>query len=453
MPLLPWVLNLAYVLFLALVAPVLLFRRVVKGKYRTGWGQKLLGNLPPRTTDGPCLWLHAVSVGEVLQLQTIVKELTAAAPHVELFITTTTPTGLDVARTKFPQHTVCYFPLDFSWAVRRAIARIRPTAIVLVELELWPNFLLAAQRMNVPVSLINGRISEKSFRGYSKIRPLMRRLLPAFRFLAAQNETYANRLKSLGAPAAQVHVTGSIKFDGIEPRRDNPRTIELRRAFGIVEGAPVFVAGSTQDPEEEYALRAWQTLRTEFPALRLILVPRHKERFEEVAALVERHGLPLLRRSAGSISTTSSASPSTIIDPPSTSPVLLLDTLGELAACWGLADVAFVGGSLTQRGGQNMIEPAGYGAAVCFGPNTWNFKDVVENLLAGNAARVVRTESELLETVRGWLRNPQEAAAQGHRAQRLVQAQQGATARTVALIGTLLPTTRVDAWATPSRAA
>lgn len=434
MPLLPWVLNLAYVLFLALVAPVLLFRRVVKGKYRTGWGQKLLGNLPPRTTDGPCLWLHAVSVGEVVQLQTIVKELTATAPHVELLITTTTATGLDVARTKFPQHTVCYFPLDFSWAVRRAIARIRPTAIVLVELELWPNFLLAAQRMNVPVSLINGRISEKSFRGYSKIRPLMRRLLPAFRFLAAQNETYAGRLKALGAPAAQVHVTGSIKFDGIEPRRDNPRTFELRRAFGIAEGAPVFVAGSTQDPEEEYALRAWQTLRAEFPALRLILVPRHKERFEEVATLVERHGLPLLRRS--SIASSSLSQPSS---PSTLNPILLLDTLGELAACWGLADVAFVGGSLTQRGGQNMIEPAGYGAAVCFGPNTWNFKDVVENLLAGNAARVVRTETDLLETVRVWLRNPHEAAAQGHRAQRLVQAQQGATARTVALISTLLP--------------
>lgn len=434
MPLLPWLLNVAYSLLLVVVAPVLLFRRVVQGKYRNGWGQKLLGNLPVRTTDGPCLWLHAVSVGEVLQLQTVVKELTAAAPQVELLITTTTATGLDVARAKFARHTVCYFPLDFSWSVRRALARVRPTAVVLVELELWPNFLLAAQRAQVPVSLINGRISEKSFRGYSKIRPLMRRLLPTFRFLAAQNETYAERLKALGAPAERVHVTGSIKFDGIEPRRDNPRTVELRKAFGIVEGQPVFVAGSTQDPEEEYALRAWQALRDEFPGLRLILVPRHKERFEEVAALVERQGLPLIRRSTRSAP--HSVAPAST---PALDPVLLLDTLGELAACWGLADVAFVGGSLTRRGGQNMIEPAGYGAAVCFGPNTWNFKDVVENLLSGDAARVVRSERELYEAVEGWLRNPSEARAQGERGQKLVQAQQGATARTVALIRAALP--------------
>lgn len=438
-------LNLAYLAFLALVSPILLYRTIVHGKYRGGWGEKLLGRVPVRTSQRPCLWLHAVSVGEVLQLQTVVKELAAARPDVELVITTTTSTGLGVAKQKFPGLTVCYFPLDFTWAVRTAMARLRPSAIVLVELELWPNFILAANGAGVPLALINGRISEKSFRGYSRIRWLMRRLLPSFEFLAAQNDTYGERLKSLGAPAGRVHVTGSIKFDHVETRRDNPKTAELRRHFGIAEGERVFVAGSTQSPEEEYALRAWQSLRSEFPELRLVLVPRHKERFEEVAALVERLGLPLVRRSANPHAATGTFQASRPVEtdenkkPNPQSPVLLLDTLGELSACWGLADVAFVGGSLTQRGGQNMIEPAGYGAAVLFGPNTWNFKDVVETLLAGDAARVVRGESELTETVAHLLRDRQEARELGARAQRLVLAQQGATARTLRLLHALLP--------------
>ena len=241
-------------------------------------------------------------------------------------------------------------------------------------------------------------------------------------------------------------MTGSVKFDYVETRRDNPRTAELRQAFGIAHDETVFIAGSTQAPEEQYALETWLQLREEFPALRLILVPRHQERFEEVARLVQSRGLPLLRRTATRNETTAAGEPRD-----GERPVLLLDTLGELSACWGLADVAFVGGSLTSRGGQNMIEPAGYAAAVMFGPETRNFRDVVELLMQAAAARVVHSPAELTEAVAEDLRSPHLAGARGLRAQRLVLAQRGATRRTADLIlSRLLPESRLSQSEAPS---
>ena len=393
----PWILNLAYVVLLLAVSPVLLYRAIVLGKYREGWKQKLLGLLPVRSSREPCLWFHAVSVGEVLQLQTIVRELEAKLPGHEFVITTTTTTGHVVATKQFPQHRVCYFPLDFSWSVRQAIRRVRPAAIVLVELELWPNFILAASRAGIPLILVNGRISEQSYHGYRQVRPLMKQLVQRFAGLLVQNETYAKRLVDLGAPKDRITITGSIKFDRIETDRGNPKTRELRESFGIRAGETVFIAGSTQAPEEEFALETWLTLRRDYPQLRLILVPRHKERFDEVARLVNDRRLPLIRRSRISTTCPRCGRGPEWGDPTgecAQPPVLLLDTLGELAACWGLADIAFVGGSLTNRGGQNMIEPAAYGAAVLFGPNTDNFRDVVEALLSRRAARVVTDQDD-----------------------------------------------------------
>ena len=435
-----WLLNVSYFLLLLAVSPLLLFRSIVYGKYRDGWNEKLWGNLPCRVSSGPCVWFHAVSVGEVLQLQAVVAELKARHPECEVVVSTTTSTGHAVARDRFPHDTVCYFPLDFSWAVNRALMRVRPSLVALVELELWPNFVLAASRQAVPLVLINGRISDRSYRGYRHIRPIMRCMLRRFQVLAAQNETYAQRLIDLGAPSDRVEITGTIKFDRIETDRQNPRTLELRRAFGIGSHERVLVAGSTQNPEERYALETWLALRDDHPDLRLILVPRHKERFDEVAQLVSERGLDLIRRSTirpaastSNVASTSDATPagSQMRNCP---PVLLLDTLGELAACWGLADIAFVGGSLTNRGGQNMIEPAGYGATVLFGPNTHNFYEIVEALLGRKAARVVTDARDLTGTVRYFLEHPEASRQQGEAAQEFVLSQSGATARTVALI-------------------
>ena len=427
-----WLLNVAYGLLLLAVSPLLVYRRIAHGKYRGGWREKLTGRLARKHPERRCLWFHAVSVGEVLQLQQILDQAAARFSDAELFITTTTDTGYDVARSKYPQHTVAYFPLDFSCAVCRALRAIQPSLVVLVELELWPNFIVEARRQRIPLALINGRIGEKSFRGYSRVKPLLRRVLSCFDLLAAQNETYAERLRQLGAPTERVTVTGNIKFDGVESNRDNSKTEELRRSFGLATHEQVFIAGSTQEPEESFAIETWMTLQREFPSLRLILVPRHKERFEAVAELVRQRGLSLVRRSEGVDATFPQSS------------VLLLDTLGELSACWGLADIAFVGGSLTNRGGQNMLEPAGYGAAVLFGPNTWNFRDITDALLSLQAARVVVGPTELTATVRDLLLDPTEARRMGEAARAFVGQQRGATARTVEQLAQHVPNTVVE---------
>jgi 3-deoxy-D-manno-octulosonic-acid transferase len=428
------VLNCVYILILLFASPILVYRMLRYGKYRDGWAEKFLGRLPVSKPDTVRrAWFHAVSVGEVLQLQVVISQFEQTNPDTEIVVTTTTVTGLAVAREKFSQHTICYFPLDFSWAVRNAVRRIQPSLVVLVELELWPNFIQEVHRKGIPLALINGRMSEKRFRGYRKIRPLIWRLLQRFDLLAMQNDVYAQRLTELGSPAEKTRITGSIKFDGVNTDRMNPRTTELRTTFGITDDEPVFVAGSTHAPEEEIALNAWQKIREEFPKLRLVLIPRHQERFDEVARFVESRNLSLLRRSNQKTAKIMPQQSEEL-------PVLLLDTLGELSACWGLADVAFVGGSLTPRGGQNMIEPAGFGAAVFFGPETRNFRDVVEVLLDANAAGVVQNEDELADVLRECLRDRNKAIEQGQRAKDVVLSQQGATETTVSLIGSLLST-------------
>lgn len=426
-----WVLNGIYLLLLTAVAPLLAYRRATTGKYRRGWREKLTGRLVRQNPDKMCIWFHAVSVGEVLQLQKVLEETANRFPTAELLVTVTTETGYDVAREKYARHTVSFFPLDFSWAVERAFSEINPAAIVLVELELWPNLILLAKRRGIPLILINGRMGAKSFRGYSRLKPLMTKLLSCFDVLAVQAETYGERLRSLGAPADRVTVTGNIKFDRAEADRANLKTAELRRVFQIDPADLVLIAGSTQDPEEAYAIDAWLALRTEFPQLQLIVVPRHKERFEDVATLIRQRNCRVIRRSEMTAGTQSSQSLANENREPQ---VGLLDTIGELAACWGLADIAFVGGSLTNRGGQNMIEPAGYGSAVLFGPNTWNFNDVTEALLFQHAARVITGPEDLQSTIRHLLQNPEEMRRMGEAARHFVGTQRGATQRTVDLI-------------------
>ncbi|QDT89775.1 3-deoxy-D-manno-octulosonic acid transferase [Gimesia algae] len=426
-----YLLNLVYCLLLACASPIILYRVLVQKKYRSGLAQKFLGQLPERNSDEPCLWFHAVSVGEVLQLPPLLEELKRQNPTLELVISTTTHTGYAVAKEKFPELTVCYFPLDFSWAAKRALQRIRPTAVILVEMELWPNFVLAADQSGIPVSIINGRLSEKSFRGYRKLRWLIGPLLNRLQLIAVQTDAYAERFQNLTGHVDRIQVTGSIKFDGIQVDRANRLTAELRSVFRLNSDETVLVAGSTQSPEEQIAVEVYLAARERFPKLRLILVPRHQERFNEVAELVMRKGLPLIRRSDQESEEAGAVLPFSTTQAPA---IGLLDTLGELKSCWGLADFAFVGGSLTKRGGQNMIEPAGYGTALMLGPNTWNFKDVVDALLQHQAATIVQDQTAFQETLIQWLEDPRLAEDQGSRAQRFVLDQRGATLRTLALI-------------------
>lgn len=423
----PYLLNLVYLLLLVVGSPWLLYGAIKKGKYREGWAAKFLGRVPRREGSRRCVWLHAVSVGEVNLLQTLLTWIEREHPDWECVVSTTTKTGYDLARQKYAPRTVFYCPLDFTWAVAEALRRVRPDLLILTELELWPNLIGAARRHGVKVAIVNGRLSEKSFHGYRRIKWLAARSLHSLDLVAVQNEEYAGRFRDLGARAESVHITGSLKFDGANTDRNNPATRRLAALAGIAPGDVVLLAGSTQHPEESLALEAFRTLCIAHPRLRLILVPRHPERFEETAALLDRWGLAWQHRSRLEAE---SANPQARI--------LLVDAVGELGAWWGTAHIAFVGGSLGRRGGQNMLEPAAYGAAVSFGPNTWNFKDIVANMLAARAACVVNNGAELTAFVERCLVEPGYAAALGERAKGLVENQLGAAERSMELLSELV---------------
>ena len=418
-----YVLNVIYMLLLFLGSPWILVSALRYGKYREGLGAKLLGWVPSRTHDSPCIWIHGVSVGEVNLMGPLIKELRRQLPQYECVISTTTRTGYQLAKTKYGHHLVFYCPLDFSWAVSAAMRRIRPDLLILIELELWPNLISTAWSRGVKTIVVNGRLSQSSWRGYRRIRPLVGRLLRRLDVIAAQNDEYADRFLDLGARTHAVHVTGSLKFDGAETDRENPRTRDLSRLARLDAEDVVFLAGSTQSPEESLALDVYRDLSPSFPQLRLIIVPRHPERFDEVAQLLDRSGKRWQRRSQ--------LEPDVGHDP---ARVLLVDSVGELGAWWGTAHIALVGGSLGRRGGQNMIEPAAYGAAVTFGPNTRNFREVVTAMLQADAAVVVSDFDELSAFVTRCLDAPDFRRKLGRRAQQLVRQHLGATERSVALI-------------------
>jgi 3-deoxy-D-manno-octulosonic-acid transferase len=425
----PYVLNFCYLLLLLAISPWLLYKMLRTGKYRRGMWCKLTGLTPIRASDRPCVWFHAVSVGEVLLLRQVVARFRARHLDHECVISTTTNTGYAVAVEKFPDLTIFYWPLDFTWAVKRALRRIRPSLVVLAELELWPNFILAADRYGIPLSVINGRMTERSFRGYMRLRWALAGIVNLIKTLAVQTDIYRARFAALGVEEQRIHVTGSVKYDGVNTDRLNPKTYELRQAFGISAGEMVWIVGSTQAPEEQIALDIYTRLKVRVPNLRLVLVPRHAERFEEVAGLIQASGFALLRRSQ---------LPGQPDSPAQDRPSILLDTLGELGAAWGLADVAFVGGSLSGRGGQNMIEPAAYGAAVTFGPDVWNFQDTVDRLLERNAAIQVKDAAELEQQTLRLLQDESARGMLGQAAREFVMSQQGATERTLDLLEPIL---------------
>jgi 3-deoxy-D-manno-octulosonic-acid transferase len=439
----PYLLNVLYLLLILFTLPWFLWQAARKGKYRRGYAAKFLGLVPRRGSDKTCLWFHAVSVGEVNLLLPLIRLIQKQRPDWECVISTTTATGMELAQKKFPELTLFYCPLDFTWAVSAAMRRIRPDVLVLAELELWPNLIRAARRHGAKVAVINGRLSEHSFRGYRRIRPLIARLLRQIDLVAVQDETYAERFRLLGARGETVQVTGSMKYDGARTDRDNPATRRLASLAGFTRDDIVWLAGSTQEPEESIVLEIFRRLMAEFPRLRLVLVPRHPERFDAVARLIDQSGLSWQRRTE----LTEKAAPvGAAVELPhqQNSPrvqqphILLVDAVGELGAWWGTAQIAFVGGSFGRRGGQNMIEPAAYGAAVSFGPNTWNFSDIVASMLTQNAAAQLADAADLERFVRRCLKEPQYAAELGRRAKSLVQSQLGATERTFFLLTALL---------------
>jgi len=423
----PYLLNAVYFFFLLASSPYLIYKSLTTGKYRRGLWAKLRGRAPNRASERPCAWFHGVSVGEIVLLEQVVKRFQERHPNWECLVSTTTDTGFEEAHKRFPSIRIFYWPLDFTWAVKHALNTARPDLIVLAEGEVWPNFVWAARDRGIPVVVINGRMSPRSLRRYRRIRLLARSWLRSVSLYVVQTEAYAQNLRTLGVPTERLHVLGSIKYDGVTGNRRNPRTQELSRLLNAGSGQLIWIVGSTQAPEEAIALDLYRRLVTRHPSLRLVIVPRQKDRFDEVAKLLRQSGLPFVRR--------------TQLDRPAadSAAVVLFDTIGELGALWGLADLAFVGGSMDgRRGGQNMIEPAAYGAAVLFGPHVWNFRETASKLLDAQAAIQVADSLDLEKAIARLILNPAERQRLGRAAQEFVRSQQGATDRTLDCLDALL---------------
>jgi 3-deoxy-D-manno-octulosonic-acid transferase len=426
-------LDLLYALVFLAALPWVIWRRAAGRRPVAAPWQRFTGGIPllPPPRDRCRIWLHGVSVGEVALLASLASELRQQAEaegrDIECVVSSSTTTGLDVARSRFPPELVFPCPLDFSWAVRRVLHRVQPDLLVLGELELWPQLLALTAARGVPIAVVNARMSERSFRGYRRLAWLARRMLRRLTVVIARSRDDADRFAALGA--ADVVVAGSMKYDGARGERTADTVQQLTALAGITPEDVVFLAGSTQAPEEALAIEAYRKLSASRPSLRLILVPRHAERSDEIAHLLATSGVAWQRRSQ--LATDG-------LDPAAR--VLLVDVTGELAAWWGAAAIAFVGGSLDgKRGGQNMLEPAAYGAAVCFGPHTRNFQTEVAGLLAADAVRIVHDADELTAFVQWALDEPAQRQAMGQRAAAAVAAGRGATPFTVSRLLALLP--------------
>ena len=409
--------------------PYWLYKMMRHGKYRAGLAARL-GRVPVhlrRSPDSrPVIWVHAVSVGEVLAVGGLVEDMRRSFPGFRVLISTTTNAGQELARKRFGQESVFYFPLDFEFAVRPYLQALKPKLVVLAETEFWPNFLHLAHASGARIAVVNARISDRSWPRYRRLRWALRRMLAHIDLFLAQTKEDAARLQSLGANAGRVQVTGNLKFDVSLPVP--PPIIEtLRRSLASDGAGPVLVCGSTVGGEEPALVKAFESVRRAHPGVVMMLAPRHPERFDEVATLLKQSGMPLYRRSLWAGESLAGG-------------VLLVDSIGELAALYALADIAFVGGSLVPRGGHNIIEPAQHGVAIITGKHTENFRDIVTVFQGRNAVRVVRM-AELSLTLAQLLADDSERGALGQRAEETVRSQTGATARTLAALKTLLAPT------------
>lgn len=416
---------LLYSLCLALVylgaLPGFLIRRVWRGGHPLALGERF-GFVPLRPGP-PRLWVHAVSVGEAMAAIPLVRALKRRWPETEIVVSTVTGTGARVARDRLPEASALItFPLDFSSAVRRAVARIEPRGFIALETELWPNLLRTLARRGIPAVVVNGRISDRSYRRYRLVRRLFRRTLGEVAGFGMQSEEDARRIIALGASPERVVVTGNLKMEAAGAGEGTERL--WRRLLHLTDAEPVWIAGSTHRGEEEQVLEAYTRLRREVGRLSLILAPRHPERVGEIEALLTRHGLRGVRRTRLSGGREAGLE----------APVILLDTVGELASLYTVADVIFIGGSLVPAGGHNMIEPASMGKPVVFGTHVENFREVAALLLEAGGAIQVRGRDELTEAVRRLLLEPEERQRRGAAAQEAVRAQQGAAARTLELL-------------------
>ena len=422
--------SLVSLFVLVVVSPYFVYQALRHNKYVGSLGQRL-GYLPVSfNLDGDeSIWVHAVSVGEVLAARPLISELGRQYPKLRIFLSTTTRTGQQLARRNVADvDAVFYFPFDWTFTARRTLNVVKPRLFVMMETELWPNLLRECRERGVKTVLVNGRISYRSFPRYRLIKPFFRRVLADVDRFCVQGEETARRLTQLGADPARITVTGSLKFDSLDviptPGRGPERVL---RFFRMPPHRPVLVAGSTLKGEEESVIRAFNRVRSAAVAPLLIVAARQPERFAEVERLCRHEGLTTIRRSE------------LPIDAEPRADAVILDTIGELAQLYQVATVVFVGGSLVAAGGHNILEPAIFGKPIVFGPHMENFAEIAEEFLANGAAVQVRFDRELDEAIVGLMGDPVRRARLGAAARALVEANRGAKEKTLSVITALLP--------------
>jgi 3-deoxy-D-manno-octulosonic-acid transferase len=423
--------SVATLIALVALAPYFLYQALRHNKYVGSLGQRL-GYLPIsfNLDAEESIWVHAVSVGEVLAARPIVTGLKARYPALRVFLSTTTMSGQKLARSVSDADAVFYFPFDFTFIVRRTLNLVKPRLFVMVETEIWPNLLRECRRRNIRTALVNGRISVRSFPRYRIIRPFMRRVLADIDRFCVQSEETARRLSRIGADTSRITITGSLKFDALDPSaspgRGRPRVL---RFFHLSPDRLVLIAGSTSKGEEEAVIRAFNRVRATQPGGNplLILAARHPERFDDVERLCQREGLSTRRRS------------DLPIDSEPRVNTVILDTIGELAQLYQIATAVFVGGSLVPAGGHNILEPAVHGRPIIFGPHMDNFAEIADAFLARGAAIQVRTDRELEEAVVSLMGDPVRRTRLGVSARALVTENRGSKDKTLNVLAELLP--------------
>lgn len=428
-----FLLDVVYFLAGLAVGPMVLYRMIRHGRYRQGWGQRF-GRVARKDPQKKCIWLHAVSMGEVNAAQTLLTQIEKQLPDFEVVISTTTDTGYARADKLFGQKwSVFYFPFDLSWVTRRAFSRLRPAVCLLMELEVWPNFVFTAHERKVPVIVVNGRISDRSFGRYRRIKWVTRSFFGKLDRVLAQTEEYAGRFRELGCPAERVLVTSSLKYDTAQVADQVEGADALAKQLNL-QGTRLWVAGGTGDDEEKVILDVHKSLTEDhrFDGLRLAVVPRKPERFDAVAELIERTGFPLIRYSQlkGTTSQVTNNGDA----------VILGDTMGDLRKFYSLATVIFVGRSLVPMGGSDMMEAAALGKCTIFGPHTFNFRQTVEVLLKGQGALQVSDGDDLRKAMEKCLSDPAYAQTIAQSGQAVIRQNQGATARTMDVLRKVLTT-------------
>ncbi|MBN2138697.1 MAG: 3-deoxy-D-manno-octulosonic acid transferase [Sedimentisphaerales bacterium] len=431
------VIDLLYLLAAVAIAPVALYRLIRHNRYRAGWDNKL-GRITRRAPEKRCIWLHAVSVGEVNAARTIVKVIQERFGEFDILISTTTDTGYARATAIFAEKLqVIYFPFDFSWVMSRAFGNIRPALCLLMELEVWPNFVRIANNLDVPVAVLNGRISDRSFSTYKRIRPLIKSMFAGLTCVLAQTDEYARRFRELGCREETVIVSGSLKYDTARTDDTIDGADRIAKALGTA-GQRLWVLGGTGNDEEALLLDVYQELKQDerFADLRLVVVPRKPERFDEIAQLIEKRGFDLIRYSR--IKGLKTEDEFIFNSQSSTEAVILGDTMGDLRKFYSLATVIFVGRSLVPMGGSDMMEAAALGKCTIFGPHAFNFRQTVDALLAGNGAIRIDDKGELSTAVRKCLTEPAYAEEIARNGRNVIIKNQGATKKTIDQIEKLL---------------